>query len=313
MTEWKCRKEDNMRRKVGVLAIMLLLLSGLCACGSEGKDGDCECVVELKNLPDEFEKLPENIRKNVEISVSIENVVTEKEVQAYLTEENDFKEVLYLNPGTYRVIYVYAFPSALAELELEASEEKFELTRDEEAEVEVAVVNADAFADWAWSMDATREIVQADVFSQTVQFEGQLIELKQIVQYVEFTYDKQIASYDRVTIKNADKGVSITVQNQGEEPAKWTDCEILEMTFRKNNVIFGQGICLGMNVSEIVHEEEGMLGTPDEMTGTVLMGTGYADTNASYINEKSGDKLTLEIESSGDYVSAINYAFEVFE
>lgn len=302
-----------MRRGLRVLGMALLMVFGLCACGNEGQEGACECVVELVDLPDEFEKLPENIRKNVEISVAIENVVTEKEVQAYLTEENDFQEVLYLNPGTYRVIYVYAFPSALAELEVEASGEKFELTRDEEAEVEVSVVNTEAFADWAWSMDATREIVQADVFSQTVQFEGQLIELKQIVQYVEFTYDNQIASYDRVTIKNADKGVSITVQNQGEEPAKWTDCEILEVTFRKNNVIFGQGICLGMNVSEIVHEEEGLLGTPDEMTGTVLMGTGYADTSASYIHGTSGDKLTLAIESGGEYIRSISYAFEVFE
>lgn len=302
-----------MNKRIGVLAILFLVLSGLCACKSTGMEGSCECVVDLKDLPNEFNKLPDSIRENVEISVTIENVVTEKEMKAYLREENDFQETLYLNPGTYRVRYVYVASNALAGLEVEASEEKFEVTGEDGAQVDVFVVNAEEFADWVWSMDATREIVQTDIFSRTVQFEGQLIGLKQITQYVEFSYEKKVGSYDKVEIGNADKGVYITVQNQSKEPADWTECELLGVSFRKNNVIWGQGICLGMDVAEIVHEADGLLGTPDAMAGTVLMGTGYADTTASYISEKSGDKLTLTMESGGDFVKSISYAFEVFE
>ncbi len=302
-----------MKRELRVWAIALLMIFGLCACGQKGQEGACECVVELKDLPDEFEKLPENLRKNVEISVSIENVVTEKSVSAKLTEENDFEETLHLNPGTYRVTYTHVSPGNLIGLKVEASEEKFELEPERDEDVEVTVVNAEEFADWAWSMDATREIVQTSVFSGTVQFEGQLVELKQIAQYVEFEYENQIGSYEKATFGNSEKGVYITVQNQSEEPTGWKDCEILEVSFRKNNVIFGKGICLGMDVTEVVHEDTGLLGVPDAMSGTVLMGAGYADTSASYIQGKSGDKLTLVIESGGDYIRSISYAFEVFE
>lgn len=302
-----------MRRKWIVCSLLLLLLGGLCACGNEKKEGECECVVELKDMPAEFKMLPENILENMRISVSVENIVTEKGATAYLTQENEFSETLYFQPGTYRVTSVYVSPSNLLELDAEASEEKFELDRKNETEVEVFIANAEAFADWAWSMEATREIVQADAFSRMVQYEGQVIDLKQIAQYVEFSYDSQIAAYDKVTLKNVDKGVYITIQNQNEEPASWTSCEIIEVSFRKNNVILGQDIRLGMDVTPLVHKEDGILGTPDKMSGTALIGAGYSTTKASYVDGESGDVLTLEIDSSGDYIRGLTYAFELFE
>lgn len=302
-----------MKRKWKICALLLLLMVGLCACSSEKKEGECECVVELKDIPAEFKMLPENILENIRIRVSVENIVTEKSETVYLTQENEFSETLYFHPGTYRVTGVYVSPSYLAELEVEASEEKFELDRNDDGEVEVFVSNAEAFADWVWSMEATREIVQADAFSRMVQYEGQVIDLKQIAQYVEFSYDSQVPSYDKVTLKNMDKGVYITIQNQTEEPADWTSCEVLEVTFRSNNVIFGQDIRLGMDVTTLVHKEDGILGTPDKMSGTALIGAGYASTKASYIDGASGDILTLEIDSSGDYIRGLTYAFELFE
>lgn len=295
------------------LVFIVLMLSSFCGCAGQAGEGDCKCVVELTGMPDEFEMLDENIRENLRISVRLENLVTEKYVYAYLTQENEFAETLKLQPGTYVVEYVSVIPGALVDLEVEAKQERVELTKEQEATLEIAVVNGGTFTDWAWSMSPSRDIMQADVFSGMVQFEGKMIDLTQITSYVNFEYGEQIRAREKATFGNSEKGVYLTVQNQGDEATDWRNCKILEVSFRKNNVVFSKGVSLGMSASAITHQEKGLLGLPDVMSGTVLVGMGYADTNAGYLDEKTGNKLTLTITPNGDYISQISYAFEVFE
>ena len=93
----------------------------------------------------------------------------------------------------------------------------------------------------------------------------------------------------------------------------WQECELIKVTFKKNNVIWGQGAFVGMDVTKAVHAEKGLYGEPYAMSGTVLAGLGYDRTYVSYLDTMSGDKLTLEIVPDGDYVSGICYELKVFE
>lgn len=301
-----------MKKGLLLLAVSALVL-GLTGCGSNALEGDCECTVALQNVPKEMEMLDDNLLEIFSIEVELENIYSEKSIEVELTAENDFKEELKLQPGTYLVKYCYASSGNLVPMEVEAKQEKIELTRDNPLTIDVAITNSAEFADWAWNTEPTREILEEDAFSRRVQFEGQLIDVTEIAKYVEFTHEEQVRAYEKVIIGNGEKGITITVQNQNETAANWQDCKLVEVTFRKNNVIWGQGAFVGMEVKEAVHAKEGLYGEPYNMSGTVLAGMGYDSTSVSYLNENSGDKLTLEIVPDGDYISRITYAFEVFE
>ncbi len=301
-----------MKKRQLFLAVSALMF-GLTGCGKHALEGDCECVVSLLEVPKELEMLDENVLEQFVINVELENIYSEKSIDVELTAENDFCEELKLQPGTYLVKYCYAGPGNLVPLKVEAKQEKLELKRDTPLSVDVMITNGAEFADWAWSSEPTREILEENAFSHKVQFEGQLIDVTQITDYVEFTYDNKVGGYDKAAISNGEKGVTIVVQNQSEAPAEWQDCKLVEVSFRKNNVVWGQGAFVGMEVKAAVHAREGLYGAPDDMSGTVLAGLSYDSTYVSYLEENSGDKLTLEIVPGGEYIAGIRYALEVFE
>lgn len=308
------KTRQKMKRKIMFLSMVCFAMIILCSCGKEEKGGDSVCVVELNNMIPEFENMPENVKENIEIIIYIENIVTEKETEAILTRENNFQKKIYLSQGKYRVTSVFLSGGPkLANMELDASREIFSVNKDEISKVEAYITNVEEFTEWLLCMSIKPEIMQTGTFSQRVQFEGNLIELKNIKSYVDFSYDAEIRPYDKITLKNDEKGVSITIQNQSDVATSWENCEIIEVSFDKNNVIFGQGIYIGIDVKDVMHKEKGILGVPDKMFGTVLMGINYDDTEASYIDDISGDKLTFLIRGDGEYISAITYAFEVFE
>lgn len=301
-----------MKKRRLFLAVSALML-GLTGCGEHALEGDCECVVSLLEVPKELEMLDENVLEQFVINVELENIYSEKSIDVELTAENDFCKELKLVPGTYLVKYCYAGPHKLVPLEVGAKQEKLELKRDTPLSVDVVITNGEEFADWAWSSEPTREILEENAFSHRVQFEGQLIDVTQITDYVEFTYDNKVGGYDKAVISNEEKGVTIVVQNQSKTAAEWQDCRLAEVSFWKNNVVWGQGAFVGMEVKAAVHAKEGLYGMPDDMSGTVLAGLGYDSTYVSYIEENSGDKLTLEIAPDGEYIAEICYGLEVFE
>lgn len=300
-------------KKGRLLLAVAALMFGLTGCGDNALEGDCKCTVALLEVPKELEMLDENLLEQFEISVELENIYSEKTLEVELTAENKFCAELKIQPGTYLVKYYYAGPSNLVPIEVEVKQDKIELTRENPQRIDVAITNQSEFADWAWSLAATREILEEGAFSRIVQFEGQLIDVTRITDYVEFQYENKVAGYEKATISNGEKGVTIVVQNRNEGVADWKDCKLVQVSFRKNNVIWGQGAFVGMDVAAAVHAKDGLYGEPYEMSGTVLAGVGYDRTYVSYLDEKKGDKLTLELVPDGDYISGISYELEVFE
>lgn len=300
-------------KKRRILWAILLCMFSMTGCAENTLAGDCKCVVAVEDMPRELMMLDANVLENFYIRISMENIYTEEEVDVKLCAENQFQTELKLQPGTYRMSDCYAASSYLVPIEVECAQEKLELTRDDPKSVMIQITNRDEFVDWAWNCEPDREILQADAFSHKIQLDGQVIELEQIKDYVEIDYEEKVSGFAKVTLNNTKKGISMVVQNTDEDAVGWKDCKLLEIHFTKNNVIWGRGAHVGMNVAEAVHATQGLYGKPDSMSGTILAGVGYDKTYVNWSDEESGDKLTLAISSDGDFISEIIYYLEVFE
>ena len=299
----------NLRRAAALVCVLALSLTG---CAKTGKldEGDCACVVRLENIPQEFKMLGDNEKSLLGIQVTLENITTERRYQFELNEENGFEQDASLNPGTYKVYYCSASPYFL-HMDMKARQDQLNVSRDGSNELTVYIENMDEFSDRVWNSQPIREIMQLDKFSRKVQWQGQIIDLKNITDYMDFSFDRQVRGYEQVSLSAP--GFMITVQNQTSEAADWTECELIKVQTGVPEVIFPQGARVGMSVKEIMHAQEGIYGTPDSMTGFLLIGTGMDNTGMVYYDESSGDRITLECTMDADYICNITYEFAVYE
>lgn len=308
-------RERPMRRRYKIIGaaifVLALLLTG---CGKAGRldEGDCSCVVRLQDIPREFKMLEENLQEQLEITVTLENITTERQYRFELNTGNGFQQNALLHPGIYRVYYCSGLPYIL-NMDIAAVQEDLEVKRNQENEITVYLQNEKEFSDLVWNMQPAREIMQSDKFSRQIQWGGQMIDLENIMDYIEFSSDQTVKAYDQITLFNSEAGVRVTLQNQTAQMASWKECELIKVQFGRPNVIFGQGVKVGMPVREIVHAQEGIYGTPDSLTGSIFYVAGVDRVGMVYCDEASGDRLTLESSSDGKDVYSILYEFAVFE
>ncbi|MFG6356826.1 MAG: hypothetical protein K1W26_08405 [Acetatifactor sp.] len=298
-----------LRRAMSLLCVLALSLTG---CAKTGKldEGDCACVVRLESIPQEFKMLGDNEKSLLGIEVVLENITTERRYTFALNEENGFAQDASLNPGTYKVYYCSASPYFL-HMKMKAREDQLNVSKGGSNELTVYIENMEEFTDTVWNAQPTREIMQQDKFSRKVQWNGQIIDMQDITEYIDFTLDRQVRGYEQVSLSGS--GIMITVQNQTSESVDWTECELIKVQAGASDVIFPQGARVGMSVKEIVHAQDGIYGTPDSMTGFLLIGTGMDKTGMVYYDESSGDKITLECTTDAEYICDIIYEFAVYE
>lgn len=304
-----------MGKKHGIfiaLFVMALLMAG---CGNEGRldEGDCPVEVRLAGLPTGYAELTDDQKEQVVVNLQLENMINEKTYTFRLNDDNHFSQEASLNPGTYRVAYCYISGSSAVRMNGEASVETMDINRDTINIISVSVTNQEEFDQWVAQMRADAAILRADQFSRIIQFEGQIINMEQILNYVEFTHDQQVRAYDKVVLDNGEKGVHVTVLNDTGEPADWWNCKVIAVRFTKDNVIFGKGARVRMPAEEILHAKDGLYGTPDSLAGCVLIGADYADFDAIYHETRSGDRMTFTVDSFGEHITEITYEFAVFE
>ncbi len=301
------------RYRVNSAAIFLLVLF-LTGCGKAGRldEGNCPCVVRLQDIPREFKMLEENLQEQLEISVTLENITTERQYRFELNTENGFQQNASLNPGIYKVYYCSGSPYFL-NMDIAAVQEDLEVGLDRENEITVYIQNETAFSDLVWDMQPIREVMQSDKFSRQIQWGGQMIDLENILNYIEFSSDQTVRGYDQITLFNQEACVRVTLQNQTAQEASWKDCELIKVQFERPNVIFGQGAKVGMPVREIVHAREGIYGTPDSLTGSILFAAGVDGVGIVYYDDASGDRLTLESGHDGKDIYRITYELAIYE
>ncbi|MDE7222752.1 MAG: hypothetical protein K2O34_03090 [Acetatifactor sp.] len=301
-------------RSRGIIIAALALVLLLTGCGKTGKldEGDCACVVRLEDIPSEFKMLGDNIQESLNIKVVLQNITTEKTYEFALNMENDFKQEAFLYPGVYKVNSCFAAPYYIC-MDTETRQQDLEVSGDKENEITVYIENPEEFSDLVWDMQPIREVTQLDRFSRQIQWKGQIIDLEHIMDYMEFSSDQTVRGYEQITLFNSDNRVRVTLQNQTAQEVSWQECKLIRVQFERPNAIFAQDVKVGMPVKDIVHAQEGIYGTPDSLTGSILFAVGADSVGMVYYDEASGDRLTLDSDGSGDYIYRITYEFAVYE
>lgn len=304
-----------MGKKYRIFAALFAMALFMAGCGKEGKldEGDCPVEIRLAGLPAGYAELTEDQKEQVTVNLQLENIINEKTYTFRLNDDNHFAQNASLNPGTYRVAYCYISGSGAVRMEGEASVKSMDISRDTINIISVSVTNEEEFDQWVAQMRAQFGILRADQFSRKIQFEGQIMDMDQILDYVEFTYDQPIRAYDKVVLDNAEKGVHVTLLNDTDETADWRDCKVIGIRFTLDNVIFGNGARVRMPAAEVLHAEDGLYKTPDSLAGCVLIGADYDDFDAIYRDDRSGDRMTLKVDGRGRHITEIAYEFAVFE
>lgn len=313
--------EKNLFHRIlsGLLACLVLSLS-LTGCDRMGKldEGNCKCIISFTDIPKELSMLEDNVLANFAIHVTLKNIVNEKQYDIRLKPDNDFSQEISLHPGVYQVCSVSASQASNTGISVAADAESLELTEDGLATLHIYVDNAEEFTRHWMSVQPMPEMLLADKFDGLIQINRQVIDLRadspaQLISQLDVSYDSPVASYQKVTLTDSEMGVAITLQNQGSEAADWQDCMLVEVYVFKNNVVFPQGVTLGMAPDKVCSGSDGLYGGPDEFTGSLLYGWGFDDTQAIYQDPESGDKLTINLGSDNSSIRSIRYELELFE
>lgn len=305
----------NQRKKRFAITCCLLLSIFLIACGNEGKldEGDCKCRIFFADIPKEFTMLDENLQKEFQIRVTLENITTEKKYNIILNQENNFDFEAFLNPGTYRVASVYSGMSSYTGISLASDTERAELTRDTSTEIRIFIDNREDFTNHWMAVQPMPEMLLADKYSALIQINRKVISVTDILPELSVTYDQPVPSNKKIELTDTERGVTVTLQNKTAEPLSWQKCEVIGIEVTRNTVVFPAGITLGMTPSQVCHKTDGLYGEPTKFSGSALFGWAFDDTYAVYTDSLSGNKLTLCISADGSYIRSIRYELAQYE
>lgn len=312
--------KNLLRHTLPALLLCLVTTLTLTGCSQKGKlnEGDCKGIISFTDIPKEFSMLEKNLQENFAIHVTLKNIVNEKEYTIRLTQENDFKQEVFLNPGTYQVYSVYASQASNTGISVSADAEKMTFTRDDLATLHVYVDNQEEFTQHWMAVQPMPEMLLADTFDGLIQINRQVIDLRaedpsQLIAQLDISYDQPVPAYKEVTLTDSALGVSIILLNDDGQPADWRDCKLVGIYVFRNNVVFPQGVTLGMAPEDICHGDKGLYGEPDSFTGSLLYGWNFDDTYAIYRDPESGDKMTICLGSDSSGIRNIRYELEQFE
>ncbi|MCM1112979.1 MAG: hypothetical protein NC399_06960 [Muribaculum sp.] len=310
----------SYRRLLPALIGSLLLALSLSGCGKMGKldEGDCKCTISFVDIPREFTMLEENVQKNFVIHLTLRNINTEKYYSIELSQSNAFRKEISLHPGIYTVSSPSSSQSSNAEISLSADADSVELSAETPVEIHISVDNPEEFTLHWMAVQPMPEMILADKFDGRIQINRTLVDLRadnasDLISQLDLSYENQVPAYGKIELTDAEMGVKLTLQNQTDAPADWHTCKLVELYVYKNNVVFPQGVTLGMSPEKICNKTEGLYGEPDNFTGSLLYGWGFDDTSAIYKDESTGDKITLNLGAGNRSLQSIRYETAVFE
>jgi len=297
--------------------IMFAFLAAGCSKNINVRSYNAVCEFYLDGLPKEYEQLPETIRNNLKISVTLTNISSNKIHTIELTDAENYRKSVYLLPGTYEVHNTLISKENLAMFRVETAVKSISVAKNSRTEIPINVSNPSDFINTIKNNQPTDEILNADIFSRKVQYKGKIIDLSNIREVIPFDITNNSSTLapketDRIPSSN-NSGVSIVVQNQSNEISDSSKATFTGVYFTSNNVVFPKGITLGSNVRDIAHATEGKLGTPDYCLGSVLIGMKLDGTTLVYIDKNSGDRISFYIKPGDSHVSSILYEFAKYE
>jgi len=302
----------KMRTYLFLLCSLLLCLAG---CGSQGKlnEGDCPGIVSFTNIPKEFSLMEENLQKEFYVTVHLTNLSTEKEYRITLNQENGFKQNVSMFPGNYKVTTAASL-STLVGLEVKAADDIVTFDRGRDTIVSITPKNAESFAEHWMETHPQAEILSADKFSRLIQVNRKVVTIKDAIPELGLSdMTENLDAYDKTTLSDTERGISIVLQNQSSSPKPLSECEVLSLTVTKNSVVFPDGVTLGMSPEKVCHRDTGLYGEPTKFRGFFLYGWDLDDNQAVYEDPISGDRITIGLSADGKRIRAIVYELGVFD
>ena len=304
-----------MKKKRRLLLLMLPLFILLASCGNRGKinEGDCAGTVMFQGLPKEFSLLEENLQKEYEIKVTLTNVTTEKYYEVVLNQKNDFKQSVSLHPGSYKVS-VYASLTSLTHLHVKTTEDTVIFDRNRETAVVIIPENVEEFTEHWMESHPEAEILSADKFSRLVQVNRKVMPIKDVITELDLSdMDKVLEGYQKTTLTDNERGITIVLQNKMSTEQPLSNCEVVSLSVTSNTVVFPDGVSLGTSPAKVCHKETGLYGLPTRFEGFFLYGWDFDETKAIYLDPVSGDRITITFTPDGSAISEITYEMAVFE
>lgn len=295
---------------------MLLCMTG---CSKEGRldEGDSICSITFEDVPKELSMLENNLQENFFIKVTLKNISNDRLYNIILNEANTYQKEISLHEGVYQVYGVYANNASNIGILLDAREESVTLSPDTFASVHVYVKNKEDFTAHWMSVQPMPEMILASPFDGLIQLNRKILNLRTdsiaLINELDLSYDDKVAPYEKIELTDSNKGITLTLQNQTDSAADWKNCKVVGLYAYKNNVVFPQGVTLGMAPEKVCHKETGLYGEPNAFTGSLLYGMGFDDTSVIYNDPVSGDKITVNLGAQGSYIRGIRYELALFE
>ena len=169
------------------MIIMLASMMNGCSKNADVHSFKAVCEFRLEGLPNEYDQLAEAIRDDIEVTVSIRNVSSDKSHYVDLTDANGYRQSLYLIPGTYDVNKPYISKKYLAMFDVEIKMDSITIAKDSRTEIPVYVTNPSDFVNVMNNNQPKDEILNADIYSRKVQLNGKIIDLNNIMEVMVFT------------------------------------------------------------------------------------------------------------------------------
>lgn len=314
-----------MRIKNGVALLILFLFTAsfsMSGCSpvlhGNTEVGDCTLNVAFLNVltsggPCTFMGIEEDIRDKVEIEVTLQNIVTERKYIVNLSKDNSYMYTAKLFPGTYRILDISSSMNEYTGMHVSASVEVLELTRGVPQNLSIAIDNEDEFALFQSNLLASDDIVMSSKFSRKIMIDGNMLDIQDVLSYLNMQSSEMVKPYAKSEIKNDDKGIEIIVLNDSSSSRNATECRVIGIHISKSTVLLPGGITLGMNADTICNKNIGIYGEPTGFEGIAMYGQGLGNLKAIYLDAESGDKIGLEIDSEQGFITGMTYELEVYE
>lgn len=289
--------------KKSLLVVMMIFTTLLCGCGFDsGKEW---CEFELKDKPEEFLEICEMYDEEIRIDITLKNVDTEKNSFIILYENDNFYVREKLKPGFYEVESFYSNCELVQGIELD--DEKIVVRENEENHVGVYVTDISKMLENIEDMKNVDEITNVDKFSRKVIYKGELIDIRELLRN-KCTITENVSMGERISRCDMEEDIIYEVINTSNDYREFRDCELRCITFSDKNVVFPQGVMVGMSLEKIVNKEDGLYFEPDDLQGSIWYGLiPEMNMSAVYWDKEGGDEIIIECTPDGKYVRNITY------
>lgn len=300
-----------------LICCLVSLLGTSCKKDTDESKWNAVANVYVDNLPQEYNDLSEAVKESVSFYVRISNPSKDKEYYISLKQDNKYSNKMNVLPGTYMVNDVVVHSGLLGAFDATISEETLVVERNSESNLVVSLVNPEDIIKRIKKNMESQEILDAGLFSRKIQYGGNVYNMESLPEIMHFNYpsDKMLMHGEEMRINAEDNmGVAIIVKNTSEDKKlPPSQCECIGFEFFNISTVLPKGIKLGLPLDKIVNAKTGLAKTPNYCLGTPLIGMDLEDTTLVYIDEVSGDRMSIYFNAKDREVDSISYEFNRYQ